>query len=46
MIAADLVRAAILVPVAVAGLAGELRLAALVGAAFVLTAAASYFAPA
>ena len=46
MIAADLVRAAILVPVAIAGLAGELPLAALVAAAFGLTAAASYFAPA
>jgi hypothetical protein len=46
MIAADLVRAAILVPIAVAGLAGELPLAALVAAAFVLTGATSYFAPA
>lgn len=46
MIAADLVRVAILVPIAVAGLAGELPLAALVAAAFALTAAHSYFAPA
>jgi hypothetical protein len=46
MIAADLVRAAILVPIAAAGLAGELPLAALVAAAFVLTGATSYFAPA
>jgi MFS family permease len=46
MIASDVVRAAILVPVAVAGLAGELPLAALVAAAFGLTAATSYFVPA
>lgn len=46
MIAADLVRAALLVPIAIAGLAGELPLAVLVAAAFVLTAAESYFAPA
>jgi Transmembrane secretion effector len=46
MIAADLVRAAVLIPIAIAGLAGELPLLALVGAAFVLTAATSYFAPA
>lgn len=46
MIAADLVRGLVLVPVAVAGLTGHLPLAALVGAAFVLTAATSYFAPA
>ena len=46
MIAADLVRAGVLVPVAVAGLAGELPLAVLVAAAFALTAATSYFAPA
>jgi hypothetical protein len=46
MVAADLIRAAILVPVAAAGLAGELPLAALVAAAFALTAATSYFAPA
>lgn len=46
MIAADLVGGAVLVPIAVAGLAGELPLLALVAAAFVLTAATSYFAPA
>ena len=46
MIGADLVRAAVLVPIAAAGLAGELPLLALVGAAFVLTAASSYFNPA
>ena len=46
MIAADLVRAAVLVPVAAAGLAGALPLWALVLAAFALTAAASYFEPA
>jgi MFS family permease len=46
MIAADLVRAAVLIPIAIAGLAGELPLLALVAAAFVLTAATSYFAPA
>ena len=46
MISADLARGVVLVPVAVAGLTGHLPLAALVGAAFVLTAATSYFAPA
>jgi hypothetical protein len=46
MIAADLVRGAVLVPIALAGLVGELPLVALVAAAFVLTAATSYFAPA
>jgi MFS family permease len=46
MIAADLVRGAVLVPVAVAGLSGDLPLWGLVVAAFVLTAATSYFAPA
>jgi Transmembrane secretion effector len=46
MIAADLVRAVALVPIAVAGLAGHLPLGALVLAAFVLTAASSYFDPA
>jgi len=46
MIATDLVRGLVLVPVAVAGLTGHLPLAALVGAAFVLTAATSYFDPA
>ena len=46
MIAADVVRGAVLIPVAVAGLAGHLPLSALVMAAFVLTAATSYFAPA
>jgi MFS family permease len=46
MIAADLVRAVVLIPIAVAGLAGHLPLWALVLAAFVLTAASSYFDPA
>jgi MFS family permease len=46
MISADLVRGAVLVPVAIAGLSGHLPLAVLVAAAFVLTAAASYFDPA
>jgi DHA3 family macrolide efflux protein-like MFS transporter len=46
MIASDVVRGAVLVPIAIAGLAGELPLAALVAAAFVLTAATSYFTPA
>jgi hypothetical protein len=46
MIEADLARAAILVPVAVAGVTGHLPLWMLVGAAFLLTAAASYFDPA
>lgn len=46
MIAADVVRAAILVPIAIAGLAGELPLAGLVVAACGLTAATSYFVPA
>jgi MFS transporter, DHA3 family, macrolide efflux protein len=46
MIAADVVRGLVLVPVAVAGLTGHLPLGVLVAAAFVLTAATSYFAPA
>jgi MFS family permease len=46
LIAADLVRAAVLLPVAVAGLAGELPLWGLVVAAFLLTSATSYFDPA
>jgi MFS family permease len=46
MISADLVRGAVLVPVAVAGLSGHLPLVALVAAAFVLTTATSYFEPA
>jgi MFS family permease len=46
MIAADLVRGAVLVPVAVAGLLGDLPLWGLVLAAFCLTAATSYFQPA
>lgn len=46
MVSADLVRAATLVPVAIAGLAGELPLWALVVAAFLLTTCASYFDPA
>jgi MFS family permease len=46
MIGADLVRAAVLVPVALLGLAGHLPLTALVAAAVLLEAATSYFAPA
>jgi MFS family permease len=46
LIGADLVRAAVLIPVAVAGLAGELPLWGLVVAAFLLTSATSYFDPA
>ena len=46
MIGADAVRAAVLVPVAVAGLAGSLPLWGLVAASFLLEAATSYFAPA
>jgi MFS family permease len=46
MVGADCVRAATLVPVAVAGLTGHLSLWALVVAAFVLETATSYFAPA
>ena len=46
MIGADLVRGLVLVPVAIAGLTGHLPLAALVAAAFVITAATSYFDPA
>ncbi|HEY7018795.1 MAG TPA: MFS transporter [Gaiellaceae bacterium] len=46
MVSADLVRAAVLVPVSIAGLSGELPLWTLVVAAFVLTTCASYFDPA
>ena len=46
LVAADLVRAAVLIPVAIAGLAGELPLWGLVVAAFLLTSATSYFDPA
>jgi MFS transporter, DHA3 family, macrolide efflux protein len=46
MITADLFRGALLVPVALLGLSGELPLWLLVVAAFALTAAASYFDPA
>ena len=46
MISADLVRGLVLIPVAIAGLTGHLPLAVLVVAAFVLTAATSYFDPA
>ena len=46
MIAADLFRGAVLIPVAIAGLAGNLPLWGLVLAAFLLTAATSYFDPA
>ena len=46
MIAADLTRGLVLVPVAVGGLTGHLPLWGLVLAAFALTTATSYFAPA
>jgi Transmembrane secretion effector len=46
MVGADLVRAAVLVPLAVAGLSGHLPLIGLVAAAFLIEAATSYFAPA
>ena len=46
MVGADLVRGAVLVPVAIAGIAGSLPLWGLVVASFVLEASTSYFAPA
>jgi hypothetical protein len=46
MVSADLMRAAVLVPIAAAGLAGSLPLWALVVAAFLLTTGTSYFDPA
>jgi MFS family permease len=46
LVGADLARAAVLVPVAVAGLAGSLPLWGLVVAAFLLESATSYFQPA
>lgn len=46
LITTDLIRAGVLVPVAIAGLAGELPLWGLVVAAFLLTSATSYFDPA
>jgi MFS family permease len=46
MVAADLVRGCVLVPVAIAGLTGNLPLWGLVLAAFALTTGASYFDPA
>jgi hypothetical protein len=46
MVTADLVRAAALVPIAIAGLAGSVPLWALVVVAFALTTSASYFDPA
>jgi MFS family permease len=46
MVGSDLVRALVLVPVAIAALAGSLPLWGLVVASFVLEAATSYFAPA
>jgi len=46
MVSADIVRGAVLVPVAVAGLAGSLPLWGLVAAAAILETATSYFAPA
>lgn len=46
MVVADLARAAVLIPVAVLGLSGHLPLWLLVVAAFAITTADSYFAPA
>lgn len=46
LVTADLVRAGVLIPVAAAGLTGELPLWGLVVAAFILTSATSYFDPA
>ncbi len=46
MIGADALRAAVLVPIAVAGLTGHLTIWALAAAAFLLEAATSYFDPA
>src|SRR3954468_9881988 len=46
MVSADLVRAAVLVPLAVAALAGDLSLWGLVVASFLLESATSYFVPA
>ena len=46
MISSDLVRAIVLVPVAIAGLTGDLPLWGLVVASFVLESATSFFAPA
>jgi hypothetical protein len=46
MVAADITRGAVLIPIAVAGLAGRLDLWMLVVAAFVLETATSYFEPA
>jgi len=46
MVSADLVRGIVLVPVAIAGIAGSLPLWGLIVAAFMLETATSYFAPA
>lgn len=46
MVSADLLRAVVLVPVAIAGLTGDLPLWGLVVASFVLESATSFFAPA
>jgi len=46
MVSSDLVRGVVLVPIAIAGIAGSLPLWGLVVAAFVLETATSYFAPA
>ena len=46
MVSSDLVRAIVLVPVAIAGLTGDLPLWGLVAASFVLESATSFFAPA
>src|SRR4051812_2283901 len=46
MVSADLLRGIVLIPIAVAGLAGSLPLWGLIVASFLLEAATSYFAPA
>ena len=46
MVSADLVRAVVLIPIAVAGITGSLPLWGLVVASFLLEASTSYFAPA
>ena len=46
MVGADLIRAATLLPIAIAGMTGRLSLWALIVAAFILAAAESYFEPA
>lgn len=46
MIACDLVRAAVLVPIAIGGLTGQLSIWAVAPAGFIVAAAASFFTPA